>query len=139
LEQDVIEEASANGSFIVASAGNGNTCGLPDALVYPASYNHVFSVTSVGATDNHEQWAGDPTSTHNHNDSVDLAAPGFDVAISPAPGWYLNLSGSSFAAAYVSGTAALMLAANKCISNVQIEAILKSTSFNLEILNPQYA
>jgi hypothetical protein len=139
LEQDVIEEAAANGSFIVASAGNGNTCGLPDALVYPASYNHVFSVTSVGSQNNHEYIIGDSTSTHQHNDSVDLSAPGFDVAISPAPGWYLNLSGSSFAAAYVSGTAALMLAANKCISNVQIEAILKSTSFNLDILNPQYA
>jgi len=139
LEQDVIDEASANGSFIVASAGNGNTCGLPDALVYPASYNHVFSVTSIGPSDNHEQWIGDPTSTHNHNDSVDLAAPGYDVAISPAIGWYLNTNGTSFAAAYVSGTVALMLSANKCISNVQIETILKSTAFNLDILNPQYA
>jgi hypothetical protein len=139
LEQDVIEEAAANGSFIVASAGNGNTCGLPDALVYPASYNHVFSVTSVGPSDNHEQWAGDPTSTHNHNDSVDLAAPGYDVAISPAPGWYLNSSGTSFAAAYVSGTVALMLAANECISNLQIESILKSTSFPLDGLNVAYA
>ncbi|NBV67224.1 MAG: T9SS C-terminal target domain-containing protein [Flavobacteriia bacterium] len=139
IEQDVMDEVAANGSFIIASAGNGNTCGDPNAKVYPASYNHVFSVTSVGSQNNHEYIIGDSTSTHQHNDSVDLSAPGFDVAISPAPGWYLNLSGSSFAAAYVSGTAALMLAANKCISNVQIEAILKSTSFNLDILNPQYA
>jgi len=139
LEQDVIEEAAANGSFIVASAGNGNTCGLPDALVYPASYNHVFSVTSVGATDNHEQWAGDPTSTHNHNDSVDLAAPGYGVAVSPASGWFLNMNGTSFAAAYVSGTVALMLSANKCISNIQIEQILKNTAAPLNSLNPTYA
>jgi hypothetical protein len=139
LEQDVIEEAAANGSFIVASAGNGNTCGLPDALVYPASYNHVFSVTSVGPSDNHEQWAGDPTSTHNHNDSVDLAAPGYDVAVSPASGWYLNMNGTSFAAAYVSGTVALMLSANKCISNLQIEQILKNTASPLNPLNPAYA
>jgi hypothetical protein len=139
LEQDVIEEAAANGSFIVASAGNGNTCGLPDALVYPASYNHVFSVTSVGPSDNHEQWIGDPSSTHNHNDSVDLAAPGYDVAVSPASGWYLNMNGTSFAAAYVSGTVALMLSANKCISNIQIEQILKNTAAPLNALNPSYA
>ena len=139
LEQDVIDEAYANGSFIVASAGNGNTCGLPDALVYPASYNHVFSVTSVGPSDNHEQWAGDPTSTHNHNDSVDLAAPGYGVAVSPASGWYLNMNGTSFAAAYVSGTVALMLSANKCISNIQIEQILKNTAAPLNALNPSYA
>ena len=139
LEQDVIDEAYANGSFIVASAGNGNTCGLPDALVYPASYNHVFSVTSVGPSDNHEQWIGDPSSTHNHNDSVDLAAPGYDVAVSPASGWYLNMNGTSFAAAYVSGTVALMLSANKCISNIQIEQILKNTAAPLNALNPSYA
>ena len=139
IEQDVMDEVSANGSFIVAAAGNGNTCGLPDALVYPASYNHVFSVTSVGPSDNHEQWAGDPTSTHNHNDSVDLAAPGYDVAVSPASGWYLNMNGTSFAAAYVSGTVALMLSANKCISNLQIEQILKNTASPLNALNPTYA
>jgi len=139
IEQDVMDEVSANGSFIVAAAGNGNTCGLPDALVYPASYNHVFSVTSVGPSDNHEQWIGDPSSTHNHNDSVDLAAPGYDVAVSPASGWYLNMNGTSFAAAYVSGTVALMLSANKCISNLQIEQILKNTSAPLNSLNPAYA
>ena len=139
IEQDVMDEVSANGSFIVAAAGNGNTCGLPDALVYPASYNHVFSVTSVGPSDNHEQWIGDPSSTHNHNDSVDLAAPGYDVAVSPASGWYLNMNGTSFAAAYVSGTVALMLSANKCISNLQIEQILKNTAAPLNALNPTYA
>lgn len=139
LEQDVIDEAAANGSFIVASAGNGNTCGLPNTLVYPASYNHVFSVTSVGPSDNHEQWIGDPSSTHNHNDSVDLAAPGYGVAVSPTSGWYLNMNGTSFAAAYVSGTVALMLSANKCISNLQIEQILKNTAAPLNALNPSYA
>jgi len=139
IEQDVMDEVSANGSFIVAAAGNGNTCGLPDALVYPASYSHVFSVTSVGPSDNHEQWVGDPSSTHNHNDSVDLAAPGYDVAVSPASGWYLNMNGTSFAAAYVSGTVALMLSANKCLSNLQIEQILKNTAASLNALNPTYA
>jgi hypothetical protein len=139
MEQDVMDEVAANGSFIVASAGNGNTCGLPDAYVYPASYNHVFSVTSVGPSDNHEQWVGDPTSTHNHNDSVDLAAPGYDVAVSPNDGWFLNMSGSSFAAAYVTGTAALMLASNKCISNLQIEQLLKNTAAPIDSINPAYA
>ena len=139
LQQDVMTEVASKGAFVIASAGNGNTCGSANALVYPASYGHVFSVTSVGPTNNHERYLGDPTSTHQHNDSVDLAAPGYDVAISPAPGWYLNSSGTSFAAAYVSGTVALMLAANECISNLQIESILKSTSFPLDGLNVAYA
>lgn len=139
IEQDIIDEVAANGSFIVASAGNGFTCGSPDALVYPAAYRNVFSVSSVGDVNNHEQWIGDPTSTHQHNDSVDLCAPGYGVAISPAPNWFIQSSGTSFAAAYVSGTAALMLSVNKCLSNQSIATILKNTSFPLDALNPNYA
>jgi len=47
FEQDVIDEVYANGTFIVAAAGNGTTCGDPNATAFPASYNHVFSVTSI--------------------------------------------------------------------------------------------
>jgi len=139
IEQDIMDEVASNGSFIVASAGNGVTCGSPDALVYPAAYRNVFSVSSVGDVNNHEQWIGDPSSTHQHNDSVDLCAPGYGVAISPAPNWFIQSSGTSFAAAYVSGTVALMLSVNKCLSNQSIASILKNTSFPLDALNPNYA
>lgn len=138
-EQDVINEVYNNGTFIVAAAGNGNTCGTPDALVYPASYDHVFSVTSIGSADNHEQITGDPTSTHQHNTMVDLSSPGYSVAVSPAEGWYLTSTGTSFAAPFVSGTIALMLSANPCLDNVAIEEILKNSSINIDGLNPNYA
>jgi len=78
-------------------------------------------------------------STHQHNPSVDLAAPGYDVAISAAPGWYLTSTGTSFAAPLVSGTVALMLAVNPCLSNLDIEYILKNSSVNIDALNPTYA
>lgn len=139
IAQDAINEAYNNGTFIVAAAGNGTTCGGADNLVYPAAYANVFAVTSVGPTDNHERFINDPTSTHQHNLAVDLSAPGYDVAISAAPNWYLNTSGTSFACAYVSGTVGLMLAVNKCITNADIELILKSSSENIDSLNPLYA
>jgi len=138
-QQDVINEAYNNGSFIIAAAGNGTTCGGADSLVYPASYTNVFSVTSVGPTNNHERFIGDPSSTHQHNLSVDVSAPGYDVTISPSSNWYLNSSGTSWAAAYVTGTVGLMLSLNKCISNTDIELILKNSSQNIDSLNPLYA
>lgn len=138
IEQDIMDEVAANGSFIIAAAGNGYTCGSPDALAYPAAYRHVFSVSSVGEFNNHEEWIGDPSSTHQHNDSVDLCAPGYGVSISPAQGWVIQSSGTSYAAAYVSGTVALMLSVNKCLSNQSIASLLKSTSFPLDALNPNY-
>jgi hypothetical protein len=139
IMQDIINEAYANGSFIIAAAGNGSTCGGADQLVYPASLDHVFSVTSIGATNNHQKIIGNPASTHQHNAMVDLSAPGYDVAISAAPGWYLTSSGTSFAAPQVSGTVALMLAVNPCISNLDIENILKNSSQNIDAINPDYA
>jgi hypothetical protein len=139
IAQDVVTEVYDNGTFIVASAGNGTTCGGAGNLVYPASYDNVFSVTSIGAADNHEKVIGDPNSTHQHNSKVDLCAPGYQVSLSPATGWYTNLSsGTSFAAPYVSGTIGLMLAVNPCLTNQDIEAILKASAFNLDLINPSY-
>lgn len=137
--QDAVNEAYNNGSFLIASAGNGTTCGGADNLVYPAAYANVFSVTSVGPYNNHERTIGNSATTHQHNNTVDLSAPGYDVAISSASGWYLTNSGTSFAAPQVTGTVALMLAVNPCLSQANIEYILKASSFNIDNINPLYA
>jgi hypothetical protein len=136
--QDVISEVYNNGTFLVASAGNGTTCNDPSNFIYPASYDHVFSVTSVGPNNNHEKVIGNPNSTHQHNSLVDLNAPGYNVFISAAPGWNLFANGTSYAAAYVTGTIGLMLAVNPNLTNDDIEEILKSSSFYVDDVNPSY-
>jgi len=136
--QQAIDEAHANGTVLVASAGNGSTCGGANNLVYPAAYNHVIAVSSVGPNDNHERIVGNPSTTHQHNASVDICAPGYDVAISTAPGVYTTGSGTSFAAPLVSGTIALMLAKNPCLTPDQVEYILKASAVNIDALNPTY-
>lgn len=137
--QDVMDEVYNNGTFIIASAGNGSTCGGAENVVYPAAYDKVFAVTSIGENDNHERTAGNPNSTHQHNASVDLSAPGYDVPITAAPGWYLTGSGTSYASPIVAGTVGLMIAANPCLTNIEIEYILKNTSIFIDDLNPAYA
>ena len=136
--QAVINEVHANGSVIVAAAGNGGTCSGASNPVYPASFDHVISVTSIGPYDNHERYIGNPGSTHQHNSYVDLSAPGYDVALSTAPGVYTTGNGTSFAAPYVSGLCGLMLSVNPCLSPDQIEFILKSSSVNIDAQNPAY-
>ncbi len=138
-EQQVVNEAYGVGAFLVAAAGNGSTCSSPAAYVYPAAYDNVFAVTSIGPLDNHMKILNDSTSTHQHNDKVDLSAPGYDVAINPAENWYLNSSGTSFAAPFVSGTIGLMLSVNPCLSRKDIDTILKISSVNIDSLNPTYA
>ena len=136
--QDIINEVYENGTFIVAAAGNGSTCGGPENLVYPAAFDNVFAVTSVGPQDNHERTMGNASSTHQHNASVDLSAPGYDIAISAAPGWYLFGTGSSYATPLVTGTIGLMLDVNPCISNADISWVLQTSADNIEALNPDY-
>ena len=136
--QEVINEVYNNGSTLIAAAGNGGTCGGPDNLVYPAAYDHVIAVSSVGPMDNHERYVGNPASTHQHNASVDICAPGYDVALTTAPGYYVTGNGTSFAAPYVSGTVALMYAVNPCLNPDQVEYILKATALNIDAQNPQY-
>ena len=137
--QDVITEVFNNGSLVIASAGNGTTCGGATNLVYPAAYEHVLAVTSVGPQDNHERFPGNPSITHQHNASVDICAPGYDVSISSTSGSYIIGSGSSYAAAYVSGTAALILSANPCLTPDNVEYILKASADNIDQLNANYA
>ena len=136
--QQAIDEVYNNGTFIVASAGNGTTCGGPNSLVYPAAYNHVFAVTSVGSQDNIEKTIGNPNTRHQTNSSVDICAPGHNVPLTAAPGWYLNSSGTSFAAPYVTGTVALMLAVKSDLTNNEIDSILRLTATNIDTLNPNY-
>jgi len=137
--QSVIDEVYDNGTFIVAAAGNGGTCGGAANLVYPAACDNVFAVTSIGPSDNHERTIGSPSTTHQHNGTVDLSAPGYDVPLTPIPGWYMTGNGTSFAAPYVTGTVGLMLCANPCLLNQEIEDILKNSSVNIDALNTSYA
>ena len=133
--QDAITEVYENGTFIIASAGNGSTCNSPEALVYPAAHDNVFAVSSVDHNDKHEQ---SNSNTHQHNLSVDIMAPGYNVPISAAPGWYLFGSGTSYASPIVAGTVALMISVNPDLTNEEIENILYETALNIDEINPDY-
>lgn len=135
--QMIVDEVHAAGVIIVAAAGNGSTCNDASALVYPASYSKVISVTSIGAADNHEGTPGNPYSTHQHNAMVDICAPGYGVALALPGNGFTTGNGSSFAAPYVSGTIALMLAANPCLTYENVDYILKaSADTNVYAVNP---
>jgi subtilisin family serine protease len=133
--QMVIDEINNLGVIVVAAAGNGSTCGGPESLVYPASLDGVISVTSIGPNDNHERLPGNPGSTHQHNAAVDLCAPGYDVALTVAPGWYLTGNGTSFAAPYVSGTIGLMLSLRPCLTQDEVLNILQQTADDVYAVN----
>lgn len=129
-------------TVVVFGAGNGSIhCG--GNKIYPASYESCLSVTSVGHKNNigvledgvaknwkdvHERFVGDPSTAHQHNDAVDLCAPGYDVYSTIFQNTYSYSSGTSFAAPQVAGVAAMMLAVNPNLSASEVINILKSTA-----------
>ena len=133
---DALHEVYGLGTFLVASAGNGSTCGGPTELVYPSAYDVVFSVSSVDHNDSHDNPNG--STPHQYNSTVDLTAPGYDVPLTAAPGWSLFGSGTSYASPIVAGTAGLIMSAYPGITPNEVKDILQSTAVNIDAQNPNY-
>src|SRR5262249_33389356 len=97
--QQLLNAATQRGILIVAAAGNGGPTAPP---VYPAAYPGVIAVTAVDEFDRRYEYA-------NRGSYIAVAAPGVDILTPVEQGGYAYVSGTSFAAAYVSGIAALLL------------------------------
>lgn len=109
-----IARLSSQGVLIVAAAGNGGPQARP---AFPAALPGVLAVTALDAVD---RSYGDA----NLGRYIDLAAPGVEL-LTTAPGnGYPSVSGTSFAAAVVSGTAALLRALNPKLDGPALRAAL---------------
>ncbi|MCB1503538.1 MAG: S8 family serine peptidase [Hyphomicrobiaceae bacterium] len=95
----MLDKADSYGIVLVAAAGNGG----PDAHpAYPASLPAVIAVTAIDEGRALYQHA-------NVGDYIDISAPGVGIMAPTAGGAYDLETGTSFAAAHISGVAALML------------------------------
>jgi serine protease len=115
-----IQYANDKGALVVAAAGNG---GATDKPKWPASLDLTIAVTAVDSSKN-------VTSFDQRGDYIDIAAPGASI-VSTAKGDYVALSGTSMAAGFVAGAAALLFAAEPRISNAQVRDILLRTATDI--------
>ncbi len=97
--RDALNYAWTHGAVLVASAGNGGGC---NAGVFPAADAHVLAVASTDANDK-------PSTFSNFGPWVKAAAPGERILTTFPGGEYSIVSGTSFAAANVTGIAALLM------------------------------
>lgn len=120
-----IKNAVANGVVLVAAAGNSGS----SALNYPAAYPEVLSVAATNTN-------GVLTSFSTYGDTVDLAAPGYDItSLAPRaqtpPGYepyWIGLAGTSFSSPIVAGVAALVRNKWPSYTPAQVMARLKATA-----------
>jgi len=99
LLAEAVTDARLAGITLVSSSGNDSS----HLATYPAAYTGVIAVSAIDSTEYLTSWS-------NHGSYIDVCAPGKDV-YSSLPGQYQwgTWSGTSFAAAQISGICALII------------------------------
>jgi subtilisin family serine protease len=113
-----LKVAHDKGVILIAAVGNGGPDSPP---LFPAADPHVIAVTATDSND--RLFAGASRGAH-----VAIAAPGVDVLV-PAPNaGYQLTTGTSIAAAHVTGVVALMLERNPNLTSADVRRILSATA-----------
>ncbi|WP_330456799.1 type VII secretion-associated serine protease mycosin [Streptomyces sp. NBC_00820] len=118
-EDEAVQYALKKGVVVVASAGNGGDKG--DHVSFPAAYPGVIAAAAVDKYGTHAAF-----STRRWYSAV--SAPGVDVVIADPDHKYYEGWGTSAAAAFVSGAAALIKAAHPDLAPAQVRTLLEDTA-----------
>ncbi|MBN1447018.1 MAG: S8 family serine peptidase [Bacteroidetes bacterium] len=118
--RDVIRYAYARGVVLVASAGNSQS----SELHYPSAYDETISVSATASNDILAGFS-------NYGQSIDLAAPGSDILTTDTEGRYRRFYGTSAAAPFVAGAAALVLSRHPTFSPEEVRGILLASAEDL--------
>jgi len=113
--------ANKKGIVLIAAAGNAGPKSPP---LYPAADLNVIAVTAIDTQDNLFPMS-------NRGNHVAIAAPGVDVILPTPGGSYQMATGTSFAAAYISGIAALLLEREPGLSPDAVRGVLLRTAHDL--------
>ncbi len=127
--QNVVYQATAMGSLVVAAAGNSGV--VQDVAQYPADF---FPVLSVGASDIRDL----PVNTanghffgSNFGIGTDVWAPGFNILSTVSENRYAVYSGTSMASPITAGIAALVRSVNPTWTPTQVKEHIRTTSDNI--------
>lgn len=121
IVRTAVKAAIERGVIVVAAAGNN---GRKAPAAYPAAYPGVIAATAIDADDRLYDKA-------NVGTYVAIAAPGVDVIAPAAAGTHELHSGTSFAAAHVTGIIALMLERKPDSTPDEVRVALMKSAFDL--------
>ncbi len=122
----MLASARAKGLVLIAAAGNAGPTSPP---LYPAADPNVIAVTATDIDDRLFERA-------NRGAYIAVAAPGVNILVAAPDGGYQTTSGTSVAAAEVSGIAALMIERNRKLDPASVRRVLMSTAHDLGPAGP---
>jgi hypothetical protein len=135
--QSAIRLAAERNVLVVAAAGN---AGPTAATTYPAGNDQTLAVTAV------DQTMTAPSFTQRGS-YIDISAPGTGICSTVRIGAridstrscvsatepYLTMNGTSMAAAFISGVAALIIAANPALTAIQVREVILATATDIGV------
>ena len=125
LLRGVIRQATRGGAVVVAAAGNLAS----NVEQYPAASQCALAVTAVGPNNQLSDFA-------NYGDWIDFVAPGEAIYSSFTGSSYAWWSGSSMAAPFISGQAALLHSVNPDLNAREMTLLIASTATAVDASNP---
>ena len=120
----IINRALAMNVTLTSSAGNNST----SSPQYPAAYSGVVTTAATNIFDQKAAFS-------NYGNSVVVDAPGVNVILPYPGGLYSVVSGTSFSASAVAGTAALI----RALKTNGTTASITGAAVNIDSENPDYA
>ena len=121
LIRELIHEAFSRHIVIVAAAGDK---GLPHYPPYPAAFSEVIAVAAVDIQ--HKPYAEGIA-----GDFIDICSPGVDIMTTQSGDKYNFYTGTSMAAAYVTGAVALLLQRHPDLKPDQVRSLLEGSATDL--------
>lgn len=124
-----LNDSTANaynaGILLIAAAGNNGDGNLStDDILYPAKFDSVIAVSAIDYNNIAPIWSADGA-------KIELAAPGIDIYSTWLDGGYATKSGTSMAAPFVSGVAALIKSKNLSLNTQEIRDSLAHNAIDL--------
>lgn len=117
----LLAEIHARGGILIAAVGNDGPLSPP---LYPAAAQTVIGVTALDAKDRLYEPA-------NRGDYVEVAAPGVDILVSSPNNRFAMSSGTSYAAAHISGLVGLLLESRYTLHAPKARRIISSSAVDL--------
>ncbi len=119
--REALLKANTKGIVLIAAAGNAGPGSPP---LFPAADPNVIAVTATDAQD--QLYSGANRGSH-----IAVAAPGVNILVPAPAGTYQLTTGTSVAAAEVSGAVALLIERNPSLKPADVRRILMETAKDL--------
>jgi filamentous hemagglutinin family protein len=119
--QQAMQRLTDQGIILIAAAGNAGPKSPP---LFPGADKNVIAVSATDVDNKTYKNA-------NRGPYVAISAPGVDILVPAPEGGYQLTTGTSVAAAHISGVVALMLERNKELKPAEVRSILTGTAKNI--------